>query len=204
MTLVYELIFLVLVPASLFDLWQYRVPNALCFAALVISLIGHLDRISAGGISFWLAGIIIPFSVSFIFYVCHVFGASDSKLISVIGAFLGFRAALRILVYSIFVGAIMALFKMIWRKNMFRRFRYLFQFIKSDKKTRNKNPYYDSFLYCHIHRCLMGDILGKVPFYANGRERKKEDSDERNDNTFVFFAGRLWKAAAPLFDKEKE
>lgn len=38
MTLVYELIFLVLVPASLFDLWQYRVPNALCFAALVISL----------------------------------------------------------------------------------------------------------------------------------------------------------------------
>ena len=63
MTLVYELIFLVLVPASLFDLWQYRVPNALCFAALVISLIGHLDRISAGGISFWLAGIIIPFSV---------------------------------------------------------------------------------------------------------------------------------------------
>ena len=54
MTLVYELIFLVLVPASLFDLWQYRVPNALCFAALVISLIGHLDRISAGGISFWL------------------------------------------------------------------------------------------------------------------------------------------------------
>ena len=140
MTLVYELIFLVLVPASLFDLWQYRVPNALCFAAFVISLIGHLDRISACGISFWLAGIIIPFSVSFIFYVCHVFGASDSKLISVIGAFLGFRAALRILVYSIFVGAIMALFKMIWRKNMFRRFRYLFQFIKSDKKTRNKNP----------------------------------------------------------------
>ena len=125
MTLVYELIFLVLVPASLFDLWQYRVPNALCFAALVISLIGHLD-----GISFWLAGIIIPFSVSFIFYVCHVFGASDSKLISVIGAFLGFRAALRILVYSIFVGAIMALFKMIWRKNMFRRFRYLFQYKK--------------------------------------------------------------------------
>ena len=56
MTLVYELIFLVLIPASLFDLWQYRVPNALCFAALVISLIGHLDRISAAGISFWLAG----------------------------------------------------------------------------------------------------------------------------------------------------
>jgi hypothetical protein len=34
----------------------------------------------------------------------------------------------------------------------------------------------------------MGDILGKVPFYANGRQWKKEGSDERNDNTFVFFA----------------
>lgn len=142
MTLVYELIFLVLVPASLFDLWQYRVPNALCFAALVISLIGHLDRISAGGISFWLAGIIIPFSVSFIFYVCHVFGASDSKLISVIGAFLGFRAALRILVYSILVVPLWRCLRCL-RKICFSRFRYLFQFIKSDKKTRNKNPYYD-------------------------------------------------------------
>lgn len=49
----------------------------------------------------------------------------------------------------------------------------------------------------------MGDILGKLPFHANGRQRKKEDSDERNDNTFIFFADRLWKAAAPLFDKEK-
>ena len=76
MTLVYELIFLVLVPASLFDLWQYRVPNALCFAALVISLIGHLDRISAGGISFWLAGIIIPFSVSFIFFAGRLWKAA--------------------------------------------------------------------------------------------------------------------------------
>ena len=62
MTLVYELIFLVLVPASLFDLWQYRVPNALCFAALVISLIGHLDRISAAGISFWLAVLYFTFA----------------------------------------------------------------------------------------------------------------------------------------------
>ena len=44
MTLVYELIFLVLVPASLFDLWQYRVPNALCFAALVISLGQDIGR----------------------------------------------------------------------------------------------------------------------------------------------------------------
>ena len=50
----------------------------------------------------------------------------------------------------------------------------------------------------------MGDILGELPFHANGKQRKKEDSDERNDNTFVFFADRLWKAAAPLLDKEKE
>lgn len=63
MTLVYELNFSCSrTGIPFFDLWQYRVPNALCFAALVVSLIGHLDRISAAGISFWLAGIIIPFS----------------------------------------------------------------------------------------------------------------------------------------------
>lgn len=143
MSLRYELIFFVLVPASLFDLRQYRVPNTLHFAALVISLIRHLDRLGVLGISFWLLGMIIPFSVSFILYVCHVLGASDSKLISVIGAFLGYKTALRILVYSIMIGAVMALVKMIRRKNIIRRFRYLFQYMKMDKKIRRKIPYYD-------------------------------------------------------------
>ena len=58
----YELIFLVLVPATLFDLWQYRVPNALHGAALIISLIRRLEMQGVQGLAPWFLGILIPLS----------------------------------------------------------------------------------------------------------------------------------------------
>lgn len=139
----YELIFLVLVPASLFDLWQYRVPNALHGAALLISLIGRFETQGLTGVLPWLSGIIIPFIICFIFYRCHVLGASDSKLLSVVGSFLGSTAVLRIMYDSLFAGAVMAVVKMILHRNMLSRFRHFFQFFLQCGENKNRSPYYD-------------------------------------------------------------
>ena len=139
----YELIFLVLVPASLFDLWQYRVPNALHGAALIISLIRRLEMQGVQGLAPWFLGILIPFIVSYWLYRCHMMGASDSKLFSVIGSFLGSTAALQILFISFFSGAAMAVAKMILCHNARRRFRYFFQYIFQGRKFRRQNSYYD-------------------------------------------------------------
>lgn len=138
----YELIFLVLVPASLFDLWQYRVPNALHGAALIISLIGHLEIQGIQGLAPWFLGILIPFFCSYLLYRCHVIGASDSKLFSVIGSFLGSAAALHIIVFSIFPGAIMAVAKMLLCHSVKRRFRYFFQYYFQGKRFHQDNLYY--------------------------------------------------------------
>ena len=139
----YELIFLVLVPASLFDLWQYLVPNALHGAALIISLIRHLETQGIQGLSPWFLGILIPFLISYLLYRCHVIGASDSKLFSVIGSFLGYDAALRILFFSFFTGAVMAVAKMIVCHSAGRRFRYFFQYISQKQNSHVCNAYYD-------------------------------------------------------------
>ena len=139
----YELIFLVLVPASLFDLWQYRVPNALHGAALITSLIRRLEMQGIQGLAPWFLGILIPFIISYMLYRCHVIGASDSKLFSVIGSFLGSTATLRIMLFSLFTGAVMAVTKMIICHSAGRRFRYFFQYISQRPKFHRCNPYYD-------------------------------------------------------------
>lgn len=139
----YELVFLVLVPASLFDLWQYRVPNALHGAALIISLIGRLGTQGGIGLYFWSLGIIIPFFISYFFYRCHMLGASDSKLFSVVGSFLGLTAVLRIMFYSLLAGAAMAAVKMILCHNGSDRFRHFFQYFLQGIDYQRQNPYYD-------------------------------------------------------------
>lgn len=137
-----ELIFLVLVPASLFDLWQYRVPNALHGAALIISLIRRLQTQGVTGLFPWFLGIIIPFMICYLFYRCHMLGASDSKLFSVIGSFTGCEMVLRIMLYSLFTGAVMAVIKLILHRNALSRFRHFFHYV-SLGKNRKQNPYYD-------------------------------------------------------------
>ena len=139
----YELIFLVLVPASLFDLWQYRVPNALHGAALIISLIRRLEIQGVIGLYFWSLGIIIPFFICYFFYRCHMLGASDSKLFSVVGSFVGNRAILWIMLYSLFAGAAMAAGKIILHRNGISRLRHFFLYISQSRVNRQRNPYYD-------------------------------------------------------------
>lgn len=139
----YELIFLVLVPASLFDLWQYRIPNVLHGAAIIISLIGRLETQGGQGFILWFLGILIPFLISYMLYRCHIIGASDSKLLSVIGSFLGSYAALYIMFLSFFAGAAMAVAKMIVHRNARRRFCYFFYYMIQGHKSNPSNTYYN-------------------------------------------------------------
>ncbi len=139
----YELMFLVLVPASLFDLWRYRIPNALFSAALMISLIRRLDTQGIVGLFPWFLGIIIPFILCYIFYRFRMLGAADAKLFSVIGSFVGIRPLFYILFYSLIVGAIMALCKMLICHNLISRFRYFFNYLLQCRHCRTPRPYYD-------------------------------------------------------------
>jgi prepilin peptidase CpaA len=138
-----ELFWLVLLPASLFDIWQYKVPNALITAALMISLIRHFDAQGFIGLYLWLIGTIVPFILTFIFYKLRMLGASDVKFFSAVGSFAGVTTGIRIMVVSLFVGAVLSVFKILCRKNLRRRFNYFFHYIRECIKDKKLNLYYD-------------------------------------------------------------
>ena len=137
------MIFLVLLIASLFDLSYYRVPNTYLASALLISLFRHLLAQGFYGVCPWLLGMIIPFIVCYVLYRCRMLGASDIKLFSVIGSFVGLRLLCSIMLMSLFFGAAMAAVKMIYRKNIFCRFRQLSNYVACFMKTGKLEPYYD-------------------------------------------------------------
>ena len=139
----YELLFLVLTAASLYDLTRYQVPNALMASALCISLFRLFELQEVSLLFSWLAGIFIPFILCFIFYRCHMIGASDIKLFSVIGSFVGVNRICSIMVTALFFGAAMAIVKMIIRKNFFRRFRRLINYVTECMQEKKVLPYYD-------------------------------------------------------------
>lgn len=139
----YELIFLVLVPASLFDLWRYQVPNVLHGSALIISLIRHLDTQGIAGLFPWFLGIILPFILCYFFYRCRMLGAADSKLFSVVGSFVGSRAVIQVMIVSLLAGAVMAVAKILLCKNGVSRFRHFYQYVSRSVHNRRLEPYYN-------------------------------------------------------------
>lgn len=139
----YGIIFLILVSASLYDLWQYRVPNALCIAALTISLFRHFEVQGLSGTLPWLAGIVIPFILCYVLFFCHMLGAGDSKFFSVIGSFVGVSMIWKIMLVSLCFGAVMAVAKMVYCRNGVRRFQKLLYYTGHCVRTRQLLPYYD-------------------------------------------------------------
>lgn len=115
----------------------------LIVSALLISLIRRLEVQGLTGIYPWLTGIIIPFILCYFFYRCRMLGASDSKMFSVVGSFVGIRLVLKIMVVSLFIGAVMAVVKMIIRNNFTRRFRQLSNYVIRCMKEKRITAYYD-------------------------------------------------------------
>ncbi len=138
-----EIFFLFLLTASLFDISRYKVPNALLLSALIISLIRRLEVQGFYGLWLWLIGIIVPFIVCYVFYRCRMLGASDSKLFSVIGSFVGLRLLCSIMASALFLGAAMAIGKIIIRKNFKSRFRHLFNYLTCCVQEKKIQVYYD-------------------------------------------------------------
>ncbi len=135
--------YFILVPASLLDLYRYKVPNALLVSGLLISLIRRLEVQGLFGIVPWLTGTIVPFILCYFFYRRRMLGASDSKLYSVIGSYVGVHLILKIMVVSLFTGAVMACMKMLLNHNMMRRFRRLSNYMARCVREGKWLPYYD-------------------------------------------------------------
>lgn len=137
----YEFIFLVLLPASLFDLSRYRIPNEICIAGLFISLIRHLELQGLNGVWPWLAGMIIPLFLYYLLFRLRVFGAADGKFISVVGSYVGVPGVFFVLFFSLIMGAFLSVIKMIKYRSMTKRISHLFSYLKTVCSTGKIEPY---------------------------------------------------------------
>ncbi len=118
-------------------------PNALVIAALVISLVRHVEMQGLIGVGLWFIGIIVPFFLTYFFYKLRMIGASDVKIFCVVGSFAGVEACLKIMFVSIFTGAVLALIKVVRKKNLRYRLNYFLQYIYQWKQNKKPYQYYD-------------------------------------------------------------
>lgn len=139
----YVFVFLVLLPASLFDLSRYRIPNAFLVAGLFISLFRRLELQGLNSVWSWLAGMIIPLILYFILFRLRMFGASDGKLMAVVGSYVGVPGVFFVLFYSLIIGAVLSLVKTLYLHNLFERWLRLRTYAKEVIYTGNITPYYD-------------------------------------------------------------
>lgn len=137
------MIFLVLLPASLCDLYQYRVPNGIICVGLVLSLYKNLCLYGLPGVLYFFVNSLVPFVVCFIFYLLRMLGAGDIKCFSIISSYYNFKCGIRVMIASLFIGAVFSLVKMILQKSFIRRFRHFSQYMKNSLAGQNNRVYYD-------------------------------------------------------------
>lgn len=132
-----------LIPASLFDIKRYCVPNALVVAALLVSLVWRFEVQGIVGLFPWLTGMFIPFILTYFFFKCRMLGASDVKLFSAVGSMFGAYISLRVILYTLILGAIFSIVKMIVYKNAYTRFSYFIAYVKRCLINKAFFPYHD-------------------------------------------------------------
>lgn len=104
--------------AAVWDLRKRRIPNALTFPLLVVGLIwagwfgGLVSLAEAAGACVILA---LPYVILFVFAGG---GAGDAKLMGAIGAWLGLRQGLAVLVCVVMAGMVLAIAKSIAQKQL--------------------------------------------------------------------------------------
>lgn len=101
--------------AAVWDLRWRRIPNVLTIPAVVSGIALHGVQSGRGGLVSSLWGMAIGGGVLLVFYVLGGMGAGDVKLMAGIGALVGARLILPVLVFMGVAGGIMAMGKLIVR-----------------------------------------------------------------------------------------
>ena len=101
---------LVLLPASVFDLRQRRIPNALTFPAMAAGIIYWSYLNGLDGFMHGSGGMLLGIGTLILFYLMGMMGAGDVKLMGAVGSFLGPQGAFVAFLYSAIVGGLYALF----------------------------------------------------------------------------------------------
>lgn len=114
----YGWLILILLISSITDLNHRRIPNLVTLPTIFIALLVNTQLGGWDGLMFSLKGLAFGFAVFLLPYLLGGMGAGDVKLMSGVGAVLGFNQAAVSLLFIAVCGGIMALGLMIYRRNL--------------------------------------------------------------------------------------
>jgi len=95
----------ILLTACIYDLRYKKIPNLLSFTVLILGLVGNTFLNNQLGFMGSLYGLMAGFFCSLFFYSFASLGAGDVKLMTAIGAVVGYKLILPIMAYSYVVSA---------------------------------------------------------------------------------------------------
>ncbi len=140
--------FVVLLGGAYYDVKEHRIPNwwilgaAICGACLT-SLAAPEGRTVLAAAEYVLRLIIVTAAL-FPLFLMRMMGAGDIKIIAIMMACLGFPAGIQAIMRGGFLGAVLALVKLLMQKKLQQRLMYLFVYFRRLFQTREIVPYYQA------------------------------------------------------------
>lgn len=125
-----EILIVLLVCASVMDCLYEKIPNSFIILGIILGITYRILLLGETNYLNILVGFMLPVILLFPVFFIRAMGAGDIKLLAVISLFIGTKGILLSTGYAIAFGAAFALLKMLVSKNLKKRFRYLFGFIK--------------------------------------------------------------------------
>jgi prepilin peptidase CpaA len=100
--------------AAYFDIRWRRIPNWLTIPAIVSGLMLHSICFGWDGLLASFLGGLAGFGFLFIFFVFHLIGGGDVKLLTAIGALLGINLIIPVAFWTSLTGALLAVLFVMW------------------------------------------------------------------------------------------
>ncbi len=147
----------ILLLAVIWDYKECKIPNMLIVIGWAAGLICTVNNGGKAVIPDRLAGALLPVAVLMILFKIRVLGAGDIKLISVMGMFYGVKSVTFIIIYSFIMGAVVALIKMIYKRNLVIRLQYLANYFINSYSMRKVSKYEgmeDESSIIHFSLCI--------------------------------------------------
>lgn len=142
------LLLVVLLGGAYYDVKEHRIPNWWILGALIcgVSLAAAAapDGRAADAAGKYLFRMAAAAVVLFPLFMTRMVGAGDIKIIGIMVAYLGFPMGIRAIGWGCFLGAFLALVKLLVQRNLRQRLTYLFVYLRRMFQTKEIVPYYSA------------------------------------------------------------
>jgi prepilin peptidase CpaA len=116
--------------AAFTDLKSRRIPNWLTVGGCCVGLLGNGMAFGWPGLKSAISGAALMLMVLLPVVLLRGLGAGDWKLMGALGATLGLRHVMVVLLLAIFLSAVMALAQMIWQRRFLETFANLWELLR--------------------------------------------------------------------------